>query len=453
MNALMRVMGERNGRVAVAASASVLQRAFAIVGTFIMFPRVLNALGADQFGVWGAAMSLSNLVAIADFGVGSAILTLVAHALASRDAETPRDYFAAALVVACVISLALIIAGSVTAILIVKRSELAVYLIAVAGVAVNVPLGSAQSGWLALQRGWVVAFWDFVQTVFLIAGLSLAVQFTTDVRFYVAAVFSALVLASSANLACLLVRHPELRPTDWITPFTHLKKVVSTGARYFALSGFDALSYVFDNVLALQLLGAAASAKMVIVQRICLASLGLLLVVAQPLWPAFVEASVRGDRRWIFRALVRGAALMTGAAIAGSCIIVVFGQPLLRFWLKQDIGIESPLLWVMAIWIVSLSVVRVQVLLLNALQITTFQIRVFAVATLISFPLKFILAPRFGIAGILLATAATFPIIILPAIVWRIGKLRRDFPEMPDARALPSSAGAARLFGGSATHE
>ena len=46
----------------------------------MMFPRVLHVLGTNQFGVWGAATSLITLVVIADFGVGSAILTLVARA-------------------------------------------------------------------------------------------------------------------------------------------------------------------------------------------------------------------------------------------------------------------------------------------------------------------------------------------------------------------------------------
>jgi O-antigen/teichoic acid export membrane protein len=86
----------------------------------------------------------------------------------------------------------------------------------------------------------------------------------------------------------------------------------------------------------------------------------------------------------------------------------------------------------MAIWIVSLSLVRVQILLLNALQIMKFQIGVFALATFISLPLKFLLAPRYGIPGILIATAATFPIIVLPAILWRIGRLRKDFTDSPD---------------------
>ena len=428
-------LNQRNGRVALAAVAGVFQRVVAMVGTFVMFPRVLDALGTDRFGVWGAVTSLGNLVLIADFGIGSAILTLVAHALASEKAtDDPREYFTAALVMACAIALFVGVAGALAAAWLVPAAQLPMYLLAIAGVAINVPLGSAQSAWLALQKGWIVALWDLLQTLCLIAGLAAAALTTTDVMIYVAAVFGALLFASSLNMTCLLITHPEIRPTSWGVPVERLKAVLAAGLRYFILSVFDGLSYMLDNILALQLLGAAASAKMAVVQRVCLAALGFLVVVAQPLWPAFVEAAARGDRGWIFRALARGSALVTGAAVAGSAIMILFGHDLLRFWLKRDLGVDQTLLWAMAAWIVSLSLARVQILLLNALQIMRFQIVVFGLTTVVSLTLKVLLAPRYGIAGILLGTAVTIPVIILPAMIWRIGRLRQDLALVPTPR-------------------
>ena len=421
--------GERNRRVAMAAAAGVAQRSVAIVGTFLMFPRVLHALGTDQFGVWGAATSLAMLVAIADFGVGPAIVTLVAHAIASEERDKPREYFTAALMMACSISLILAVTGTLAAFLIAPKPQLPVYLIAVAGVAINVPLGSAQSTWLALQRGWMAAFWDFVQTVFLIGGLALAVHYSNDLQVYVGVVYAALLAASATNMTCLLISHPELRPVAWIAPVEQIKTVMKTGLRYFMLSALDALSYMLDNIIALQLLGGTASAQMLIAQRVCIAANGLLMMVAQPLWPAFIDAAARGDRRWIFRALVRGSLLVTATAIAGSSIIVLFGPMLLKLWLKTNVGLDRSILWAMALWIVSFSLVRIQVLLLNALRITGFQIRGFALATVISLILKFVLAPRYGVAGILIATAVTFPFVVFPAILWRVTRWRQDVSQ------------------------
>ncbi len=434
--------GERNRRVAMAAAAGVAQRLVAVLGTFLMFPQVLHALGTDQFGLWGAATSLSMLVAVADFGVGSAILTLVTHALASEEFDKPREYFTAALVMAGAIAIVLGFGGMAVVLCFAPRAQVPIYLVAVVGVAINVPLGSAQSAWQALQRGWVSASWDLVQTLFLITGLVMAVQWTSDLRIYVVVVYAALLSASALNMASLLICHPELRPISWMASIERLKAVTSTGFRYFILSVFDALSYLLDNVIALQLLGAAASAKMLIAQRVCVAATGLLMVVAQPLWPAFVDAAARGDRHWIYRALARGSLLVTTAAVTGSVIVVAFGSDLLKLWLKTNIGIDQSMLWVMGLWIVSVSLVRVQILLLNALRIMRFQIVIFTVATLISVWLKFVLAPKFGIAGILFATAATFPAIILPAMLWRIARWRKDLE--PGRSAGSAAAGQLR---------
>jgi O-antigen/teichoic acid export membrane protein len=422
---LGRALDDRSRRIALSALAGAAQRFAAMIGTFMMFPRVLHALGTDLFGVWGAAISLVMMITVADFGIGPAIVTLVSHALASKESEDSRDYLTAALITSCGIAVCFLIGGILLATSIAPRPMLSVYLLAVVGVAINVPLGAASAAWLALQRGWMVAFWDFLQTMFFIASVALALTFTKDIRLYVLAVYGSLLAANSLNMVCLFVSHPELRPDGWTGPVAHMRLVLKTASRYFVLSALDSLSYILDSVLALHLLGAAASAEMAIAQRVSVAALGLLMVAAQPLWPAFVEAAAKGERRWILLALARGTALILSAAVAGSAILVVFGIPLLKFWLKSDVGIDQSTLWVMAIWIVSLSFVRVQMLLLNALRIMKFQIGVFAIATTISLVLKFALAPRYGVAGILVSTAVTFPIIVLPAMLWRIGRWRQ----------------------------
>ncbi len=397
-----------------------------MIGTLMIFPPVLHALGRDQFGVWGAAISLVMVITIADFGIGPAIVTLVSHALASGNEDEPHGYLTAAIVTSCGISTCVLAGGALVALAIAPPQLLPVYLLAVTGVAVNVPLGSASSAWLALQRGWMVAFWDFVQTLLFIVGVGLAARLTKDIRIYVVAVYGALFIANALNMSCLLIRHPELRPRGWHSVMTHMRLVLTTASRYFVLSALDLLTYILDSVLALYLLGSAASAQMAIVQRVVVAALGLLMVVAQPLWPAFIDAAARGDRRWIFRALARGVTLVMVCAVAGSAVLVLFGVPLLKLWLKSDVGIDQSLLWAMAFWIVSLALVRVQMLLLNALRIMRFQILMFLVTTSIALALKFFLAPRYGVAGILTATAVTFPAIILPAVLWRIGRWRRD---------------------------
>jgi hypothetical protein len=57
---------------------------------------------------------------------------------------------------------------------------------------------------------------------------------------------------------------------------------------FFALGATGSLAFLFDNVLALQLRGSEAAARMTIAMRICMTSAAMLVVLSQPLWPCLL---------------------------------------------------------------------------------------------------------------------------------------------------------------------
>jgi O-antigen/teichoic acid export membrane protein len=235
----------------------------------------------------------------------------------------------------------------------------------------------------------------------------------------VAVVYAGLVLANLGSMVHLFLWHPELRPRELPESLASLKEMGESGILFFVLGLTGNLSYMLDNVLALQLLGAQASASMTIAMRICTTSIGMLYVLSQPLWPAFTDAAHKSDRPWIRRTLLRGTALLTGAAVAGSAVLILFGEKLLRLWLGADL-VGGALLWAISAWVVAQALVSVSNLLLNGLLLIRFQIAVFSIATAIAFMLKFLLAPHLGVAGILWGTSVVVPLVVFPAGVWRI---------------------------------
>jgi len=306
------------------------------------------------------------------------------------------------------------------------QGNAAPYLIAFAGLAFNVPLSGANNVWMALQKGYISGFWELVQTVLTTAGLVSAAAFTDDVRVYVALVYAGLVLANLGSLIHLFLLHPELRPKGWPESVASIREVAGSGIMFFILGITGGLSFMLDNVLALQLLGPEASARMTIAMRICMTAIGMLIVLSQPLWPAFTDAAHKSDRGWIRRTLLRGSALLVGATAVGSIVLVLYGEPLLRVWLHANLGIGRTLLWAISAWILTQALVRVPSLLLNGLSLIRFQIVVFSAATLIAFALKFALAPFLGVAGILWGTSITVALIVLPASIWRIYRWADD---------------------------
>jgi O-antigen/teichoic acid export membrane protein len=400
----------------------VVQRLLQAASTLLIMPLLIKSLGPAQFGVWGAAASLAWLAGLVDLGVGAALVTLVAEATARNREDDARQHVTGALVVGSGLAALALAAASVAALIAAPQAKAGPYLIAVVGLALNLPLSGANSVWMALQKGYVSGLWELVQTLLTTAGLLAATLVTSDVRVYVAIVYGGLVAANLGSLCHLMLRHSKLRPSGLAGMRQAARSVVKQGMMYCALGVAGGLSYLLDNVLALQLLGPEASARMTVVLRVSMTAAGILAVISQPLWPAFAEAAARADVRWIRRALMRGSALLLGVAAAGSALLVAAGGPLLRGWLRADLGIGADVLWAMAAWILMQALVRVPGLFLNALSVIRFQIFATTAATLAAIGLKLLWAPGFGVAGILWGGTAANLLFVCPAIVWRIGR-------------------------------
>ena len=410
----------RNRRVAASASFGVFQRLVQVGCTLLLMPIVLRVLGPAGFGIWGAAASLAWMITLVDIGTGSALVTLVARSVARNRVDEARSEITGALTIGCGISGLSLVLTALAWLVGAFHGSSAPYLIAIAGLAFNVPLSAANNIWLALQKGYIANLWELVQTVATTAGLVYAATFTNDVRVYVALVYAGLVFSHLGSLVHLFILHPELCPRGLPESLESIREVAGSGILFFILGIAGSLSYALDNVLALQLLGPEASARMTIAMRLCMSATGLISVLAQPLWPAFADAAHKADRRWIRRNLLRGSALLVGVTAAGSSILLLYGEPLLRWWLHANLGIGRTLLWAISAWILAQSLVRVPVLLLNGLLLIRFQIGMCLIAGLVGLALKFALAPYLGVAGILWGTSITAVVIAVPASIWRI---------------------------------
>ncbi len=231
-----------------------------------------------------------------------------------------------------------------------------------------------------------------MQTVVTTVALIAATFYTKDVRIFVALVYGGLLMSNLGSLIHLFIRHPELRPERLPERWSAARDVISSGLMFFLMGIAGGLTFMLDNVLALQLLGPEASAQMTIALRICMAGMGILTVIAQPLWPAFADAAHRVDHQWVMHKFWWGITLMTGVTVAGSVILLVWGQTLLKLWLHTDLGIGIGLLWAVAVWIIAQALFRVPHNLLNGLLLIRYQTVVFAVALGAALALKFVLA-------------------------------------------------------------
>lgn len=407
-----------------ASAVGLTQRVAQVGASLIALPLALHALRVRGFGVWGAATSLAWLVSMLDLGLGSALITLIPRSVASGQNDIARSHVAAALVCGCGLSVAIMSIGGVFVYFGVRADGTAPFYVAVVGLALNVPLSIAGNVWFGLHKGYIAGGWELVQTLLTLGLLAAAAACGGGVTAMVCAVYGALVLANLASFVHLFIFHPEMRPRQLNPGLRPLMVVVSQSGVLFALSVMVASSYMFDNLLILHWLGATASAQMTMAMRLCTTAAGMIAVVTQPLWPAFVEAESIGDRNWAMRTLCWGMLMVTVLSVAGAAIMVAFGAPILAWWLHSDIGIGPGLLWATGFWVVVMCTPRVVALLLCAALILRQQLIAATVALVSAIVLKIVLVGRFGTTGVLAATPISWLLIMWPtylciALRWR----------------------------------
>lgn len=408
----------RTGRAVFSSLAGVAQRLLQVASTLIVMPLVLHAVGRESFGIWAAAASLLWMMVVVDFGVGQALLGRIAGNLARADAaEARREIGAAAFV-----SIGLAVLGVALALALIpglaSPASRESYLIAALCMAINIPLNLAGNIWSGLQRFHMTAAWEAFQTLFTLLTLFVLTRLTSDVRWYVLVTAGGLLLANCFSAASLFLRHPELRP-DWSAPsFARCRSLLRGGAPFLVLSIAATLSINLDSVIALSLLGPDAAAQMAVAQRACITAYGLLWVVTQPLWPAFADATTRGDHAWVRRHIFGALAVVAAGALAGAAILVAFGQKLIEIWMGGEMQIGAEILWAMAAWIVALCLGRVVDVLLNGVGAVWFQARVAIAFATLAFLLKLVLGPMYGVAGVLAATALAYGLTAAPAYLW-----------------------------------
>jgi O-antigen/teichoic acid export membrane protein len=424
---------DRNRRIFFASGVGAAQRIAQVLSSLVLLPMLIHELGVRGFGVWGAATSLAWLSGMLDLGIGSSMLTLLPLAHASGNGEGARSHVTAGLLCGVILAFLVLTIGCGSIAAGFRAADDAPLLVAVIGLAINIPLGMTASVWFGLQKGHVAGSWEFVQTVLSFVCVATLAALHAGVTALVAAVYVPMIVVNAASLVNLLLRHPELIPGWRYLSRGSIRRVLAEGGLLFGITVALTASYAFDNLFALQWLGAAASAQAAVALRICTLVAGMFAVLTQPLWPAFVEAVSTHDQSWAMRTLVRGTVAVAVLTGCGAIAIVTIGATVLQWWLGASVDLTPGLLWATAAWIVVLCMPRVASLLFNAASILKYQLAVAVVTLGLSLAFKPVLAHQYGAAGIVVAAPLAWLLVVWPAYGWLALRVRARLlhPESP----------------------
>jgi len=447
---------ERHRHIAWTTVTAGTAKAAAVAAMLISVPLTLGYLGPERFGLWMAISAVILMLGFADFGLGNGVLNAVSHASGRNDKLAIHRFVSNGMIMLATIGglvLLLFVAvyphvpwpsvfnvSSATA---AHESASVVFVLVLCFIA-TLPLGATQKIQLGLQQGYWGNLWETVGTILGLLGIVVAIKLQAGLQWIALSMAGVPVVFRAVNTFVFFgYQERALRPSFGHFDFGVIRQLVRTGFLFFLLQLAVIIGFQSDNIIIARILGVEAVAGYDVALKLStLPAMFIgLVVVAQ--WPAYGEASTRGDFEWIRRTFIRTVRLSLLFAIPFAVVLTTWGDQLIRFWAGPEV-IPSPALLVgMSIWSVLLVLGSVISALLNGLHIVKFQAVTALLMATANILLSIYLVGRIGVLGAIVGTICAYTIFsFLPA--WYYLRHHVSIFSAADSTAADSNAGGDR---------
>jgi O-antigen/teichoic acid export membrane protein len=354
---------DRYRRAALTIACNVMSSGLAFIILIASVSWTLPYLGQQRFGVWMTISSLAVTLSMLDFGIGNALLNLVAAARAGDDPRRMRELIThgvwllgavGAIAAVClyaslhVVDLRVVLGKQAN----VSADEtLAAVTIFLALTCLNIPLGGVKRVCHGLQRGWEQ---HIVSSIGYLLSLPLlywccqrhaSIPWLLCITYGIQVCMSACLVVRLRLQGLLLVRPGAMRGSMW----RDSKKILSMGSLFFVLQVGVMCASGFDALIVAKLLGVAEVAKLAVAQRLFqFLTVGISMLTV-PLWGLYADAKARDDRNFLSMTL-KLSMLGTGAiAMVTSGLIFAASPWLLSKWVGNHLTVPVTLLCAVAV--------------------------------------------------------------------------------------------------------
>lgn len=425
---------DRNKRVALTFTASIVSKVMSVGVTFISVPIAYKVLGQEHFSLWMTITSILVAMQFADLGVGNGLLNILAIANARDDRSSAQRAVTSSIGILAVLGIfiLLIFIGLYPFLDWTKIYNTSTDIIgAEAGVAtgimvlcltLNLPMLTAQRVQMAYQDGLKANIWISIGLLFTLAGIVACGQLEANLATFVLATLGGPFLAATLCwIYEFFIDRPWLFPSPQYFDLAIGRRVIKDGGLWslFLLMGF--IGTGLDNLIILHFFEAEDVAKYSIMSKL-LTGLLLAQMLSAPLWPAFAEAIERGDLDWARYTFRRSVVFCSCLGLVGGGIISFLSPWIIRWWVGSELIPDLALSIGFGLWcFITNFFSAISALMANQRLLPTL-IWLTAIAAIISFGLKILIAPLLGSDFIIWSTVIGYGLVCPPSI-WLIRNL------------------------------
>lgn len=336
------------------------------VGLFaqiVTYPVAVHALGASNFASFIMLSSVLAWVNISSVGIGPALTHRISQAMQAGEHRKEAVVFGTSMWIALAIAIVLVGVGvtligsgwvhpeTLLGITRANGDDLVALFVASALVALGVITSVAEGARSGYLEQYITNGWNGVGACLSIAAMLVVAYWLPTLTGMCLAVFGTVALARMGNTLALIGRRPYLVPAPSHFRWRTAIELISSSAAFLIVQLNTLAVFEVPTLLVGWSVSAVAAAPLNVLLRLeGLLATGLLMVTV-PLWPAIIDAQLKGEKEWIERAARRLLIFTVLYSVTIGVLIAFFGQTLIRIWLGNDIRVTSGLqAWVGALF-------------------------------------------------------------------------------------------------------
>jgi O-antigen/teichoic acid export membrane protein len=350
----------RTRRLVSAWATLAPSKAITLLVQIIAIPTVYRAIGPAQFAAYAAVTAAVSILGFLNLGMGGALVTPLAHAVADRDHQREASLLGATLIpMGAIATLALCIALPLLWVLPLKtlfglaatttppQALRAAALLACIGTVAAVPLSVIDSARQAYQEMHISNLFGMLTNAILCVGLLLTAWFVPTLPAFVAVTALSPLAVRLLNAALLFVHRPYLLTVGWGRgSWLLVRRLAGDGLSYMGAAAIaNVLVYQWPVYYIARVRPPLESSTFAVYLQLILLALSFGVSLAQPLWPAVADAAARADRGWVIRAVQRARAASLAYGACGLLALGLMTNVLLRLWLHRPIHVKPVDCW------------------------------------------------------------------------------------------------------------
>ena len=436
--------------VARATAAMVAARAASALLPLVAIPWSLDYLGTERFGMWMTVIGFTALLALAEGGVSTVLLTATARDASQEKWERLRTLHSSALVAVLPMAITVCAVGFLLSngvnwsLLLGLNDPLAgseapwVVLIVCIGVALSFICNVTSRFRIGLGQTPQIMFWDIAGTLAAVPALFLAIHLDLGTPGLVAAVFIIPIAFKLLAAIVFAATNPQLRPNTNNIERQCVSNLFRLGLAFLTVSFSYAICTASDQFIIANMLGADQVASYAVMLKLYTQPLVIANLLLFALWPQFTAALARGEHAWLQKTFWVALLSVVGLAAAMSTGLLATQTTLLHLWVGGKIQPSALLSWNMALFAMLSIAAQSFHTLFSSIDRWSILVKLSLTMMVANVVMTILLVQSIGIEGAIIATNIAFLLVLIfPGAYFSFGMLRELQKTIPKPAVMP----------------